>query len=611
MMSTMSIRGLLCVCLLAPMLGVWAADLSVQVERQRLTVDDILGVRLSAEGETQGEPDFTPLMKDFDILGQGQSQVTSIVNGKISQTRQWTLQLAPKRTGRLEIPAISIGPDRSTPVTVEVTDSTMRDTRTTDSGPKPLFLEAEIDTSTPYVQQVLDYRVKVYFSQEPQRAVLSEPQADGATIEPFGQDRGYDEDVDGQRYRVIERRYLITPRRSGQLTIQAPRLEAMLPDTSRSARRDPFADLDEAFGGTLFQSFPQIPGVTHPGRRVVVRAENIDLEVRPQPAGSGSPWLPATSVQVSDEWTPSPPVFRVGEPVTRTLTITAQGTTSAQLPDLDLGTIAGAQVYPDQPQSEDLSNGPEPSAVKRFKTALVPTRAGPLELPEIRLQWWDHIADAARVVVVPQRTVEVMPAPAGSERQTPVVAPEPVSVQSPPEPSKVAEPQSMYRDDGQIDGTIWQAGFWPWLALLLGLIWLTTLVWWYRDRRARRGAHAPSEISDALNNKPIMSLKAAVRAVERACSINDPRATRAALIDWGGLRWPDNPPHGLESLAQNLNDDQLGAVLRSIDRAIYAPSGMAWDGMAIWTSLEPFLSVSVKTTTSPNADSIPGLYPDK
>ncbi len=606
MMSTTSIRGLLCLCLLAPMLGVWAADLSVQVDRQRLTVDDILGVRLSAEGETQGDPDFTPLMKDFDILGQGQSQVTRIVNGRISHTRQWNLQLTPKHTGRLEIPAIAIGPDRSAPVTVEVTDSATRDTRTTDSGPKPLFLEAEIDTPNPYVQQVIDYRVKVYFSQEPQRAVLSEPQADGATIQPFGEDRVYDEDVHGQPYRVVERRYLITPRRSGQLTIRAPQLEAMLPDPNRGVRRDPFANLDEAFGGTLFQSFPQIPGMTHPGRRVVERAEDIDMEVRPQPAGSGSPWLPATSVQVSDEWAPTPPVFRVGEPVTRTLTITAQGTTSAQLPDLDLGTITGAQVYPDQPQSEDLSNGLEPSAVKRFKTALVPTRAGPLELPEIRLQWWDHIADAARVVVVPQRTVEVAPAPAGSQQQTPVAAPEPAPVPSQPEPSRTAEPEPTHQD-----GATWRAGFWPWLALLLGLAWLTTLVWWYRDRRDRRDARVRSEIGDDLNGKPIASLKAAVRTVERACAANDPRAARGALIAWGGLRWPDNPPHGLESLAQNVGGDRLGAMLRSIDQAIYAPPGIGWDGMAVWESLEPFLAVSAKTIISSATDSIPNLYPNQ
>nr|WP_240905785.1 BatD family protein [Thiorhodococcus mannitoliphagus] len=585
----------------------WAADLRMQVDRQRLSLDDILNARLIVEGDAQGEPDFSPLREDFDILSQGQSQVTSIVNGKISQTRQWTLQLAPLREGKLEIPAISLGKDRSDPVEVEVASGGQAAGET---GPKPLFLKAEIETSSPYVQQVIDYRVKVYFRQEPQRAVLSEPRAEGATIQQYGEDRGYDESVDGQLYRVIERRYQVIPQRSGTLRIQAPRLEAMIPDPNRS-RRDPFADLDEAFGGRLFQSFPQIPGVTHPGRRVVERAQDVEIEVRAQPSGADTPWLPATSVQLSDEWSPSPPSFRVGEPVTRTLTITAQGTTAAQLPELDLGAIQAAQVYPDQPKAEDLTTGPAPAAVKTFKVALVPTRAGALTLPEIRLPWWDTVADQQRVVVVPERSVQVAPAPGGTQQpvapqpsplpQSAPSAPPVPAAESPESPESLAPAKAGDREAS--------AGLWPWLTLAIGLGWLLTLLWWFWERRARRASTRQARVEPRFVEEDFASLGSALQAVKAACLANDPRAARGGLIGWARQRWPADPPAGLEGIAARMDDETLSGRLRAIDRAIYAPPGTAWDGAGAWAELESALKAASQRSTRPDAQAIPDLYP--
>lgn len=612
MISKVTIRGAIGCFLLAVLVSMaWAADLKMQVDRTRIGMDDILAARLVAEGDLQGEPDFSPLRKDFDVLSQGQSQVTSIVNGKISQSRQWTLQLAPLREGKLEIPPISVGKDQSQAVAVQV----VADAQSASSdAPKPLFLKAEVGATDPYVQQVVDYRVKVYFRQEPQRAVLSDPQAEGATIQQYGEDRGYDESVDGQLYRVIERRYLVIPQRSGPLRIQGPRLEAMIPDPSRT-RRDPFADLDEAFGGRLFQSFPQIPGVTHPGRRVVERAQDVALEVRAQPPGSGTPWLPATSVQLSDEWSPSPPIFRVGEPVTRTLTLTAKGTTAAQLPDLDLGDIQGAQVYPDQPQSEDMMAGPEPAAVKTFKVALVPTRAGAMTLPEIRLPWWDTAADEQRVVVAPARTVQVAPAPGGAQLPSspaaPAAPPSQAAPAAPAEPAatpavRPAEREAAGPPADRQTGTNW----WPWVALALGAGWLLTLVWWLWERRGRRAVTgARPRVEPRLAERDSGALRAAFQAVKQACSANEPRAARGALIDWARQRWPEHPPAGLEGIAARIGDEGIADRLREIDRVIYAPPGTGWDGAAAWSELESALKAAGRPDAETDDQAIPDLYP--
>nr|WP_155450469.1 BatD family protein [Allochromatium palmeri] len=593
-----------------------AAELSVQVDRQRLEQGEVLELRLVAEGDLDAEPDFAPLEPDFDILRRGQSQMTSIINGRISHSRQWSLELAPKRTGRLTIPAIQAGSDRSQPLSIEVVEpggAKARSGQPGQSSPKALFVESEVETTTPYVLQPIEYRVKVYYRQPPQRAVLSEPEVEGSTVQRLGEDRAYDETREGQVYRVIERRYRLTPQHSGSINIQSPRLEAMLEDPRQSARQDPFAELDQAFGGRLFQGFPTMPG-SHPGRRVVERAQDIELQVRPQPATSaGTAWLPATSVQLADEWTPNPPVFQVGEPITRTLTITAEGTTAAQLPDLELGALDGVQVYPDQPRAEDLTDGPSPVAIKTLKFALVPTRPGTLTLPEIRLDWWDTRTDRARVAVIPARTVQIAPAPGGAS-SAPVAGIEPSRsvTESTPESTAASSARESGPASASEDGAGW--GLWPWLALMLAGGWGLTMVLWLRERRgrAKRRPTGPAVQRDPSGAPPSASaptLDPARRALRAACLARDPRGARAALIDWTRARWPDQTPAGLEALAARFDDPELRPVLRGIDRAIYAPPGESWDGEAAWRRLEPHLGNT--RSDAPDATSpIPNLYPE-
>lgn len=590
-----------------------AADLSAQVDRQRLELGEVLELRLVAEGDLDAEPDFAPLEPDFDILRRGQSQMTSIINGRISHSRQWSLQLAPRRAGRLTIPAIQAGSDTSRPLSIEVIESggaTAQSGQPDQSGPKALFVESEVETISPYVLQPIEYRIKVYYRQPPQRAVLSEPEVEGATVQRLGEDRAYDETRDGQVYRVIERRYRLTPQHSGPITVQSPRLEAMLEDPRQGARQDPFAELDQAFGGRLFQGFPAMPGVTHPGRRVVERARDSELQVRPQPPShAGANWLPATSLQLTDEWTPSPPVFQVGEPITRTLTITAEGTTAAQLPDLALGTLDGVQVYPDQPRGEDLTNGPSPAAIKTLKFALVPTRPGTLTLPEVRLDWWDTRTDRARVAVIPVRTVEVAPAPGStSSASTPMAGT--ASPAPAPEPELDATPESEPRPTSEADQG-WGFWLWPALIVLLAGGWGATLYLWRRERRART-ARQPTDpcVRGAPSEPPPAApgLDPARRAFRAACLARDPRAARTALIDWARARWPDRNPTGLEAVAACFDDPEIRSILRAIDRAIYAPPSETWDGETAWKRLEPHLGAT-RSNTSDRESPIPELYP--
>ncbi len=81
----------------------------------------------------------------------------------------------------------------------------------------------------------------------------------------------------------------------------------------------------------VFLSF----GETKP---VNVLGEKLSLNVRPIPdsfpVNANNPWLPSELLTLHQEWQPEPIEFKVGEPITRTILLTAEGLGKAQLPNI-------------------------------------------------------------------------------------------------------------------------------------------------------------------------------------------------------------------------------------------------------------------------------------
>ncbi|HSO83149.1 BatD family protein, partial [Thiocapsa sp.] len=574
--------------------GAWADSLRAEIDRDRIAANETLILQLYGDGRLSVEPELQVLEADFDILSRSQSERMSVLNGSVSHTREWRIELAPKRSGRLEIPALAWGDMRSAPLTVEVVeDAAAQDPS---AGPKPIFVRTETDEPTPYVQQAFHYRVQVLYREReaPQRAVLSEPEVEGATIKRDGEDRASVEVIDGQRYQVIERRFLVVPLQSGPLVIRGPRLEAVMPAPRPSGRR-PVDDFDALFGAGPFAG---LSGMTTTGRRIVERAPDLEIQVRAQPPGSSSPWLPAESVEISDEWVPASPRFQVGEPVTRVLTVTARGVTAAQLPPLVLDPPDGAQLYPGQTRAEDLPGVGAPVGLRSLEVALVPTRAGSLTLPEVRIPWWDTREDRERVAVVPARTLEIAAAPAetagaGSPRPF-ASAGEPASEDTAAVPDRVdadAEPRESGRWPSMAEDWVRRAIAGP-IGLgvaalgLIGLGWLAALVWLKRGSRRRE---SPDRVETHASPQ---ALREARRRVEQACLNNDARGARTALLAWGRVRWAGQAAAGLGALARQLGDAAAAETLARLDRALYAGTasagaGATWDGVGAWQALEP------------------------
>ncbi len=559
-----------------------------ELDRNRIADGESVTLTLTVPGDLDGEPDFTPLTQDFDILGQAQSSHTSIINGRMDSKRVWRLTLAPKRTGRLALPPIPVGGLQSRPQTLEVTEAGSPAA----GGEAPqAFIEVQSDPQTPYVQGQVIYTVRIFHRVKLREGSLSDPAADGMPVERLGEDRSYQEFRHGHRYSVIERRYALFPQHSGELTIEPPLLSAgVLVQSRRSggslAQRmfgqDPFGDMNGFFQET---------------RPLRVRGKPLTLQVRPQPANVAGAWLPARSLSLEESWSPEDG-FRVGEPVTRTISLRARGLTDSQLPDLQAPTVDGLKVYVDRPQGQTGPADGGLEAMKEFKAALVPTREGRIELPETRIEWWDTVADQPRVAVLPARSIQVLPAlmsepppgpePAETAGQHPVAA----------SPAAQADTPSPLPSAGTGDGP----GHWPWIAAGLAAAWLLTLLLWLRERRRRVGevpaggpkAHAP---------------KADVSAVRQACRGQSPAKARQALLEWARAAWPQHPPAGLSELALRLANEDAATALRELDAVLYAADGGSWDGDGAWRRLDEALKQSATSDAVTDDGPLPPLYP--
>jgi hypothetical protein len=231
------------------------------------------------------------------------------------------------------------------------------------------------------------------------------------------------------------------------------------------------------------------------------------------------------------------------------------------------------------------------------KAALIPTRPGPLTLPEVRVDWWDTTAGVLRSARLPAQTVEVLPAaaaaaatptPSAAPSDTPAAAataPLPAALSPAPRPPQSPEP-------------------WRWISLFLLAGWGATVALWWREHRRNHPA------STALTADTAVSLRVARAQLVQACRADDPSAARAALLAWAAAAWPARPPHSLPELARRLSEEPAREAVLALDRALYGDGRARWDGAELQRALHAILGSAARPRRSgPSREPLPQLYP--
>jgi hypothetical protein len=523
-----------------------AAKIEVSLDRNPVPLNESFTLIFTASESPDDDPDFGPLEKDFEIMGRSQSSNTSIANGQFTHSIEWRLSVMAKRAGTLAIPPIAFGDDRSEPFSVTVLPGAAGRGAAKDED---ILLEVDAEPKNPYVQAQVIYTVRVLSRVQMGQARLAGPEAADALIQQLeGEQQGI-VTRDGVQYRLTEVRYAVFPQKSGKLRIEPTRLEAQIPVGGRS----------------VFNPF------FNRSRSQRLQSEPVELAVRPVPPEfAGKHWLPAASLVLEDSWTETPPRSASGEPITRTLTLKAEGATVGLLPELnpqdpDAGDI---KQYPDQPVLKEEKRQDGLASVRQQKTALIASRPGTYHLPAVEIPWWNTKSDKMEIAKLPERTWTVSPSAHAPVPEPAPPAPE-AAPQTPPAPAAPAATQPSPAP-----------ALWFWLALLFGLGWLGTGLAWWLSRRPRTAVEAPPSVAPQPERQW-------AEAVERACRANDPAAAKRALVAWASRRWPES---GAEALGRRCGG-ALGREIDRLNRALYGGGGAEWRGAELWRCFKDYTAI--------------------
>lgn len=554
-----------------------ALTVKALVGQDQVALGESLELQLRLDSSPDAEPDLTPLHRDWEVLGHSQRSQRLYNNGKISSSIVYTLLLMPRSTGQLKIPEICFATDCSSPLDIEVT------TRSSLALPAEEQIRLETRISSPQVVtqgQVL-LKVRLLIRAGLPEGQLSEPQPTGVEtlVRKLSTDvRKYEKDASGQLYQVIERDYALFPQESGQMQIPPLQFDGVI--QGGATRFDPFA---------------------RQGMRIRRTAEPLEVKVTPLPHDLGRrPWIPATNVMLEDDWQQNPPEMVVGEPVTRTLRLSAVGVQAAQLPELLPAVPDEFKSYPDQASREDQLVRDGIKGTLEQKIALVPTRAGRYRLPEISLDWWYATTGQWKTVTLAAIDVDVAPA-AGSLTQDAPKALEPAKgnadTRSPA--TEVPPQEQVAPDDSKPEPAGSNNSFWIWLSLALGLCLLLTLSLLFIQHRRFHNSVKTAPASDLPEKE-----SSARRMVVQMARCHDPQATRQALSAWSRILWPEAREKAYEQLCESA-DSTLKKELEQLDLCLYGRADHVWNGDGLVTCLKGWRpEASIR-----KGSGLPELYP--
>lgn len=504
-------------------------QLTATVDKNPAMAGEAIVLEVTADARLAAEEiNFRALESDFRITVPSVSQSTRVVNGQASHSTSWRLSLFARDPGHYTIPAFQIDGVSTSPIELEVVAAHQANHQQPE-----LFLEAKLSQEPWYVQQTGYYTVTIYFRGDLQRGSLTEPSMDGATVQQIGNDQEGSELIHGTRYRTITRRFALLPQRSGDFVISAPEFTGELLD------RD----------NTRYNYFART-------KTVLQQAEEIAVSVRAMPADFPGNWLIAGLVTLNEEWSQDPADFQVGEPITRTVTMSGVDLAAHQLPDIQISYPDGFRIYPQPPQSQGAQRNGRLVAQKTFSSAIIPASEGMMELPEVKVPWWNSQRNQLEYATLPARQVQVMPAKVSQQPQT---------LQQ-PEHFSDAYPEAART-----------ASNWAWthISTLLLCVWLLScLLFWVLLRRQSK----PQSHTTGQTYNP--------SSLKKACQHNQPEAARDALLYWARQQIHTDIMSVTQLAA--FVDAPLAHELDKLNKALYHPAADQWQGTDLWQAWQHY-----------------------
>ena len=347
------------------------AKVTASVDNQRIAVQQTFRLTIDVDNQHDiNSIDLSPLQNKFQIVGRSTQSSFSNINGRMSNKISLVLTLIPLVQGDVKIPSLTVGNAQTDPIQLHISKLTDLPQA---SHQQDVLIKASVDKNNIFVQQQITYTLKLYVGTQISRANLIPPTITkgDAVFEPIGKGSHDTQIIKGKKYVVYTYQYGLTPQKSGEIKISPAIFKAQKADPRFSSGFD-----------SMFDDFFNNPLLGSSGKPLTLASNAISIKVKSIPSQfHGKDWLPATSMHIFDEWDKSEKQFKVGEPITRTITVNAEGLSSDQLPELNLSDVEGIKQYASKGERhQEILDGTKLTSLTT-KVTIIPTTSGKITLP--------------------------------------------------------------------------------------------------------------------------------------------------------------------------------------------------------------------------------------
>ena len=494
-------------------------DVTAWVNKNPVVVGDMFQLRVEAKNvDDAEEPDLSGIT-GLQILNRSVQNQTSIVGTSITRTLSWTYIMIAPSSGDYLIPALKVGNEQSTPIALKVTAYSQNQRQ------KYVSLDVEVVPKKVYPQQQILVRLRISRTGvQLGNETITPFELKGALVEELSQ-KSHQTVKNGKKHKITEILYAVIPEKSGTLVIPQVRYQGEI--IQRGSSQNNF--------GNIFQKR---------GQRIFSTSTPQSVEVKPLPSGFKNWWLPTDKLVIEEKWQPEPPVFRVGEPVTRTFAIFANGVSGNQIPELKFDYPVTLKGYADQPLIETEKSEKGLKGMRLEKWALIPSQPGKIELPGVSVSWWDIKSDTLQTAAISPKIFDILPVLENLQEIPEEETPE------------LQVNQAAIAEVVQEKETAIESFFWKILAFGFAFIWCATMLMWFINKNNKAAAVTKNENKFIQNRKN--ALREATRNAEKAFRSGDPGIVQTALLKWGTAVWTDDPPQGLEQIGERLPELKNG-----------------------------------------------------
>jgi len=508
------IVSLVAMMLVAISPATFAANLWVTVSKNKVVKNEVFQLRIVADEKVSSDDlDLKILENDFYVGRPSFGTSLNIINGKRTTRSEWNVSLAAQRLGNAEIPAFSLNGANSEPITIQVSVDA--------DEPKVadlIELQNSLDKQQLYPNESAILKTRLIIKADPRRLQnpnILPPRAEGLTLDAIGEPNQYQSVLDGVEVTMLEQDYRVTADKAGNFTLWGIGFKGSV-----------------VYGSNRTGTTKLVSANTAP--------KEFTMKVNPIPDNYQGNWLPASSLSLSQRWSDSDGnaiindtlETKVGDSISREITLDIQGVTSERFPDININYPKSVRVYQEKPQFSQLANG---STRMTLTQVIIPQQQGEITLNDVQINWWNSQKEKQVSSKIEGITLNVNPGDLVNNTEpallnTPIPAAETVVVKD--------------------------SGFWPYLTALFAALWLISTVLLVKRKK-------PSVQSPTINSSEQEGTVALILAIESGDSV------RAGYLAKEWILQTSIPDKALKM--------QIDTQLQAMQASRYSTKALNWD----------------------------------